>query len=215
MLDRSQWNEEYSRRFSRHENELRSLYGELYSDIGAWEYFVSVLKKAYDERPESLKELDRVREAKPGWYRGHELVGMLAYVKAFAGTLQGVRSKLDYVEEAGVNYLHLMPLLESPEGRSDGGYAVSNFRKVQPELGTMEDLAELAGDCHKRGISLCLDFVMNHTSEDHEWARRARAGEKEFRDRYFFFDDWNIPNQYAMAVSPIMMNWVTSAGVMD
>ncbi|MBQ5568693.1 MAG: amylosucrase [Oscillospiraceae bacterium] len=203
MLDRSQWNEEYSRRFSRHENELRSLYGELYSDIGAWEYFVSVLKKAYDERPESLKELDRVREAKPGWYRGHELVGMLAYVKAFAGTLQGVRSKLDYVEEAGVNYLHLMPLLESPEGRSDGGYAVSNFRKVQPELGTMEDLAELAGDCHKRGISLCLDFVMNHTSEDHEWARRARAGEKEFRDRYFFFDDWNIPNEYEKTVPQV------------
>ncbi|MBQ2158318.1 MAG: amylosucrase, partial [Oscillospiraceae bacterium] len=203
MLDRSQWNEEYSRRFSRHENELRSLYGELYSDIGAWEYFVSVLKKAYDERPESLKELDRVREAKPGWYRGHELVGMLAYVKAFAGTLQGVRSKLDYVEEAGVNYLHLMPLLESPEGRSDGGYAVSDFRKVQPELGTMDDLAELAGDCHKRGISLCLDFVMNHTSENHEWARRARAGEKEFRDRYFFFDDWNIPNQYEKTVPQV------------
>ncbi|MBQ3952059.1 MAG: amylosucrase, partial [Oscillospiraceae bacterium] len=203
MLDRSQWNEEYSRRFSRHENELRSLYGELYSDIGAWEYFVSVLKKAYDERPESLKELDRVREAKPGWYRGHELVGMLAYVKAFAGTLQGVRSKLDYVEEAGVNYLHLMPLLESPEGRSDGGYAVSDFRKVQPELGTMDDLAELAGDCHKRGISLCLDFVMNHTSEDHEWARRARAGEKEFRDRYFFFDDWNIPNEYEKTVPQV------------
>ena len=85
------------------------------------------------------------------------------------------REKLDYIEECGVDYLHLMPLLESPEGRSDGGYAVSDFRKVQPELGTMEDLSSLADDCHERNIVLCLDFVMNHTSEDHEWARRARA----------------------------------------
>ena len=76
------------------------------------------------------------------------------YVNAFAGTLNGVREKLDYIEECGVNYLHLMPLLESPEGRSDGGYAVSDFRKVQPELGTMEDLYALAAECHRRGMNL-------------------------------------------------------------
>jgi amylosucrase len=102
------------------------------------------------------------------------MLGMLMYVNAFAKTIKGVRSHLDYIEECGVNYLHLMPLLESPEGRSDGGYAVSDFRKVDPKLGTMKDLSALAKECHKRGISLCLDFVMNHTSEDHEWAVRAR-----------------------------------------
>ena len=90
------------------------------------------------------------------------------YVDAFAGNLKGVKEKLDYVQESNVNYLHLMPLLESPEGKSDGGYAVSDFRKVQPELGTMEDLESLADECRKKGISLCMDFVMNHTSEEHE-----------------------------------------------
>ena len=93
--------------------------------------------------------------------------------------LRCVREHLDYLQETGVNYLHLMPLLQSPKDRSDGGYAVADFRTVQPELGTMEDLARLADDCHDRGMALCLDFVMNHTSEDHEWARRARAGEVE------------------------------------
>lgn len=85
------------------------------------------------------------------------------------------------MEECNVNYLHLMPLLASPKGKSDGGYAVADFRTVQPELGTMEDFSELTSKCHERGINICLDFVMNHTSEEHEWAKRARAGEKNTR----------------------------------
>ncbi|MBQ5508289.1 MAG: hypothetical protein IIT96_00850, partial [Muribaculaceae bacterium] len=96
-----------------------------------------------------------------------------------------------------------MPLLESPVGRSDGGYAVSDFRKVQPSLGTMEDLAALAADCHGRGVAVCLDFVMNHTSEDHEWARRAREGDKAFQDRYFFYDSWDIPNEFEKYVPQV------------
>ena len=191
------WEKEYSIRYRLHANELKWLYCELYhNDMGAYDYFTEMLYRMWLERPEKLKMMDRAREECPDWYKGHEMVGMLMYVKPFAGNLQGVRKKLDYIAECGVNYLHLMPLLESPEGRSDGGYAVSDFRKVQPELGTMEDLAELAADCHERGIALCLDFVMNHTSEDHEWARRARAGEEEFQHRYFFYDDWSIPNWY-------------------
>lgn len=114
-----------------------------------------------------------------------------------------MEGKLDYLQACGVNYLHLMPLLESPKGRSDGGYAVSNFRRVQPELGTMDDLEALAGDCHRRGISLCLDFVMNHTSEDHEWAKKARAGDPEYQARYFFYDTWDIPNEYEKHVPQV------------
>ena len=118
------------------------------------------------------------------------------YTEAFAGNLKGVEKRLPYIQECGVNYLHLMPLLDSPEGKSDGGYAVADFGKVRPDLGTMEDLAALTETCHKKGLSVCLDFVMNHTSEEHEWAKRARAGEKEFQDRYFFFDSFEIPGQY-------------------
>ncbi len=194
----------YAKRFACREQELKELFFQLYhNDEAAYASFADMLYRSFRERPAPLRELDRQREDNPAWYKGHDLVGMLMYVKAFAGTLRGVREKLDYVQESGVNYLHLMPLLESPEGRSDGGYAVSDFRKVQPELGTMEDLAALAGDAHERGIALCLDFVMNHTSEDHVWARRAKAGEREYQDRYFFFDDWEIPIRFERTVPQV------------
>ena len=219
-MNKSAWTPEFAARFARHEDELKWLYCELYhNDMRAYEYFVGMIERAYQDRPEALKALDRAREADPDWYRRRDLVGMLMYVNAFAGTLNGVREKLDYVEACGVNYLHLMPLLESPEGRSDGGYAVSDFRKVQPELGTMDDLAALASDCHDRGIAVCLDFVMNHTSEDHEWARRARAGEREYQQRYFFYDNWDIPNAYEQTVpqvfpttAPGNFSWCAEAG---
>ena len=197
-------NKEFTDRFRRHQDELKWLYCELYHcDEQAWNDFLDMLHRLWKERPEKLKIMDRTREACPDWYKGHDLTGMQMYADAFAGTLNGVRDRLDYILDCGVNYLHLMPLLESPEGRSDGGYAVSDFRKVQPELGTMEDLANLADACHERGIAVCLDFVMNHTSEDHEWARRAKAGEKEYQQRYFFYDDWTIPNAYEQTVPQV------------
>ena len=219
-MDRTQWDGEFARRFARHEDELRWLYLELYhGDVQAYDYFTGMLCRAWQARPERLRALDRERERDAGWYKRRDMVGMLMYVNAFAGTLNGVREKLDYIEECNVNYLHLMPLLESPEGRSDGGYAVSDFRRVQPELGTMADLAALAADCHDRNISLCLDFVMNHTSEDHEWARRARAGEKAYQDRYFFYDSWDIPNQFEQTMpqvfpttAPGNFTWCEAAG---
>ncbi len=203
-MDKTSWSQEFCNRFNRHEAELTRLYRELYhNDMAAFERFVDMLYEAYTARPEALKIMDRTREAHADWYKGHDMVGMLLYVDAFAGTLRGVREKLGYIEDCGVNYLHLMPLLESPKGRSDGGYAVSDFRKVQPELGTMEDLYALAMDCHERGINLCLDFVMNHTSEDHEWAKRARAGEKDYQNRYFFYEGWDIPNAYEQTVPQV------------
>ena len=103
------------------------------------------------------------------------------YVNSFAKTLSGLEGRLDYVQECNVNYLHLMPLLASPKGRSDGGYAVSDFRSVQPELGTMDEFSHLTSECHKRGISVCLDFVMNHTSEEHEWQSVPAPGKKNIR----------------------------------
>ncbi len=214
------WDQLFEARLRRHEDELRWLYMELYKgDWNAWNYFRAMLHRAFDERSEALRRIDAEREKDPVWYKNRDLLGMLMYVKAFAGNLKGVRAKLDYIQDCGVNYLHLMPLLASPAGRSDGGYAVADFRKVEPELGTMEDLAALAADCHERGIAVCLDFVMNHTSEDHEWARRARAGEKEYQDRYFFYDNWGVPLQFERTVpqvfpttAPGNFSWCQEAG---
>ena len=185
-------------------DELKWLYCDLYhSDMQAFDYFCGMLERSWTERKPSLRALDAKRLREPDWYRSNALLGMMMYTDAFAGDLRGVREKLPYIEECGVNYLHLMPLLESPKGRSDGGYAVSDFRRVQPELGTMEDLEALADTCRARGICLCLDFVMNHTSEDHVWARAAREGDPVARARYFFFDNWDIPNEYEKTVPQV------------
>ncbi|MCR5452337.1 MAG: alpha-amylase family protein [Lachnospiraceae bacterium] len=194
---------DYKKRFSEKIDELKWLYMELYNDQYAFDYFCSMLERLYTERTQTLREWDKKRTQNENWYHDNERLGMLMYVDNFAGTLNGVREHLDYINEVGVNYLHLMPLLASPEGRSDGGYAVSDFRTVDPRLGTMGDLANLSGECHNEGISICLDFVMNHTSEDHEWAVRAKNGEKEFQDRYFFFDNWDIPFRYEETVPQV------------
>ena len=190
----------YQERLNRHMDELKWLYCELYQDDPqVMEHLTQLLdglKGFYDARSTDLKASDFSREKDPRWYKRNDLTGMMMYVNSFAKTLSGLEDRLDYVQECNVNYLHLMPLLASPKGRSDGGYAVSDFRSVQPELGTMDEFSHLTSECHKRGISVCLDFVMNHTSEEHEWAKRARAGEKEYQDRYFFFDSYDIPALY-------------------
>ncbi len=212
--------EEYKKRFNEKVSELKWLYMELYhGDEQAFNYFCDMLENAYSQRPESLKEWDRKRSGNENWYHDNERLGMLMYVENFAKTLQGVREHLDYINETGVNYLHLMPLLESPEGRSDGGYAVSDFRTVEPKYGTIDELAQLSDECHEEGISVCLDFVMNHTSEDHEWAKRARQGDVEYQNRYFFYDNWDIPNKFEETVpqvfpqtSPGNFSWCGEAG---
>ena len=209
----------FFKRFEKYGEELNTIFLDFYRDEDALERFHEMLLRSWTERSDRLKRLDTSRLQDPDWYKKQDMLGMQMYVDAFAGNLNGVHSKLDYIQECGVNYLHLMPLLQSPKGRSDGGYAVADFRKIQPELGTMEDLAALTNDCHKRGISVCLDFVMNHTSEDHEWARRARAGEAEYQDRYFFYDDWTIPEEYEKKVpqvfpttAPGNFSWCEEAG---
>ena len=188
--------EQFNQRLSRHYDELKWLYCELYESMDAFGQLCGIMESYFTRRKESLVGLDEERLKNPDWYKGSELLGMMMYTGAFGKTLKGVRQKLDYIEECGVNCLHLMPLLQMPERDNDGGYAVSDYTKVDPRLGTMADLSRLADACHKRGICLCLDFVMNHTSMEHEWARRARAGEKEYQDRYFFFDNFDIPAEY-------------------
>ena len=195
---------EYRDELTKYYDELKWLYCELYENrMDAFEELCRIMYRCYQERKRPLKELDTLRKENPDWYKGNKLLGMMLYVDAFAGNLEGVRNKLDYIEECNVNYIHLMPLLDTPEERNDGGYAVSDFRRVKPQLGTMEELEQLADDCHGRGISLCLDFVMNHTSEEHEWAKRARQGEQEYQERYYFYDNYDIPAEFEKTVPQV------------
>ncbi|MDO4453012.1 MAG: alpha-amylase family protein [Eubacteriales bacterium] len=201
---KSQSEQYFEKRLGIFYDELKWLYMELYPDCGTqFENLLLLMREAYHVRRPNLKKLDEMRKENTQWYKANNLIGMMMYTDAFAGDLNGVKKKLDYIESCHVNYVHLMPLLASPEGKSDGGYAVADFRSVQPELGTMKDLEDLTDACHKRNICICLDFVMNHTSEEHEWAKRARQGEREYMDRYYFYDSYDVPSEFEKTVPQV------------
>ncbi|HET6563670.1 MAG TPA: alpha-amylase family protein [Marmoricola sp.] len=148
------------------------------------------------DRPSPLRVLDRVREVDPSWFLSEEMVGYVCYTDRFAGTLAGVAERLDYLEELGVRYLHLMPLLRPREGENDGGYAVVEYDEVDPRLGTMADLETLSARLHEREIALCVDLVLNHTAREHPWAVKAAAGDPSYRRFYRFFPDRTEPDAY-------------------
>lgn len=194
---------EYQKRFETHYDELKWLYMELYDDMTMFEELCQEMQCFYMERIEELKELDQKRIENAKWYRKNDMLGMMMYIDNFSKDLQGLQKKIEYIESCHVNYIHLMPFLDTPKGRSDGGYAVADFRKVRPDLGTMEELREVTKRCRKKDISVCMDFVMNHTSEDHAWAKRARNGEREYMDRYFFYENYDIPAQFEQTVPQV------------
>ncbi len=158
---------------------------------------------AYLARPEPLRLLDIQRQISPDWFQRETMIGYVCYTDLFAGTLQGVRDHLDYLVELGISYLHLMPLLKPRAGSNDGGYAVEDYRMVNPALGTMGDLAMLATELHAREMSLCVDLVLNHTAKEHEWAQRAMAGDPEYLDYYYTFDDRSMPDAYERTLREI------------
>jgi len=157
---------------------------------------VRVLAGRWAERSPELRLLDRRRAFQPDWFQDPEMVGYACYVDRFAGSLRGVEEHIGYLEELGVRYLHLMAVLRTRPGDNDGGYAVADYRSVEPALGTMDDLEHLCGLLRERGISVCIDLVLNHCAAEHEWAVRARAGEREFEERFWIFPNRRIPNRY-------------------
>ncbi len=182
---------------------LVGLYGGQYDFFYHLEEILNATARSWLVRPNRLKQLDAQREATPEWFQSQQMVGGMCYVDLFAGTLNGLRDRLPYFKKLGLTYLHLMPLFESPEGNSDGGYAVSSYRRINPRLGTIEELAELAHLFQEHGISLVLDFVFNHTSDEHEWARRAQTGNNEYERFYFLFPDRTMPDAYERTLREI------------
>jgi glycosidase len=175
---------------------LLELYGQHYDFFWHLERILAQAAQLWLDRPAELKALDAEREANPTWYHDQKMLGGVYYVDLLAGDLQTLRSKIPYFKELGLTYLHLMPLFKAPEGDSDGGYAVSDYRQVDPRLGTMDDLRQLATELRHEGISLVLDFVFNHTSDEHRWALAARAGDPEYQAYYYFFPDRTLPDAY-------------------
>ncbi len=164
---------------------------------------IQVIIKSYLERTEKLKERDLLKIEGEPWFLSNEITGMSLYVDRFFGNLETLSSNLDYFEKLGVNFLHLMPMFESPEKESDGGYAVSDFRKVDKRFGTMEELKHLQNKLRERNMYLMLDIVLNHTSDQHQWALKAKEGNADYQDFYYFYKDRSLPDQYDQTMPDI------------
>ena len=173
---------------------LAGLLWELYGDRPDFafqlEEILAQAFQAWELRPDYLKQRDRQRPPESGWFRSEKIVGAVCYVDRFAGTFLGMEQRIAYLAELGVNYLHLMPFFRSPPRENDGGYAVSSYRETDTALGSLADLEHLAQVLDREGICLVADFVFNHTADDHEWARRAKAGETAYQDYYRVFDEY-------------------------
>ncbi|MFP4061181.1 MAG: alpha-amylase family glycosyl hydrolase [Halochromatium sp.] len=198
-VDEVEWlgyRERLERHFPRLFKRLYGLYGGYYDFFYHLESIVASATEMWIARSPELKALDAMRGADPYWYQSNRMVGAMCYVDLFAGDLAGLRERIPYLTELGITYLHLMPVFRSPAGDNDGGYAVSSYREVDPELGTMQDLADLATELRHHGISLTLDFVFNHTSDEHEWARAALAGDRTHQGYYRLFPDRTLPDLY-------------------
>lgn len=175
---------------------LYNLYGTQYDFFYHLEQILSTAVGLFVARSSDLKALDAKREADPAWFQSEKMMGGVCYVDLFAGNLKGLRKHIPYFRDLGLTYLHLMPLFRTPEGNSDGGYAVSSYRDVHPSLGTMQELADLAAELRQHNISLVVDFVFNHTSDEHEWALKALKGDETFQNYYFMFPDRTMPDRY-------------------
>jgi glycosidase len=190
----------FSTRLQKHFPQLFKLYFDIYHE--QYDFFFHLedllisLASAWFARPADLRELDNAREENPLWFQSNQMLGGVCYVDLFAGDLKGVKSKIPYFKELGITYLHLMPLFKAPESENDGGYAVSSYREVHPPLGTMKQLASLARELRQAGISLVVDLVFNHTSDEHIWAERAKAGDEDFMDFYRIFSTREMPDRY-------------------
>jgi len=164
---------------------------------------VETMATRYLLRDDELQQLDVQREQDHNWFLSQEWVGMALYPEGFAGNINGLKERLSYLQELGINMVHVMPILKCPEEASDGGYAVSDFRDTDHRIGTLDDIRELAASMRQRNMLLTLDVVLNHTSNQHQWAQKARSGEEKFQDYYYTFENREIPDMFEESMPEI------------
>ena len=192
--------EVFKTRLGKNFPKLFPLYLRLYEEQGDFnshlEDLIIRIAQSWIERPEDLKVFDETREVDPYWYQSNQQLGGVCYVDLFAGNLNNLRTKIPYFKELGLTFLHLMPIYHSPESENDGGYAVSSYREFEPEIGDIKDLIQLARELRKAKISLVLDFIFNHTSDEHGWALNALKGDRDFQKYYRMYPDRKMPDAF-------------------
>lgn len=185
--------------------QLRNAYFDLYGYLGGNEETFSsllgVINNKINERARELKELD-MREH--DWFMNQDMVGMMLYVDLFSDNLRNITTKIPYLKELGITYVHLMPLLKPRDGENDGGYAVEDYRDIDPNLGTLEDFIYVVDAFRHAGIAVCIDYVLNHTADTHEWAKKALAGDRKYQDMYMMYDNRELPDVYDRFVPEVL-----------
>jgi amylosucrase len=197
----------FTLRWQRSERDLLSSFRRLYGENPKTEARLkALLAKHWKSRPAALKALDLARDISPDWFLSETMVGYVFYVDRFAGNLKGVLDHLDYLEELGVTYVHFMPCLKPRSGPNDGGYSVMDYGAIDPRLGTMADFEAVTAALRARGMSVCIDLVLNHTAKEHAWAERAKAGEQKFQNYYWMFDTNDVPQEFERTLVEIFPN---------
>jgi amylosucrase len=166
----------------------------------------ALLEKHWLARPAELKALDLKRDLEPEWFLSEKMIGYVFYVDRFAGDFKGVLKHIDYLKSLGVTYVHFMPCLKPRPGNSDGGYSVMDYRAINPALGTMADFEKVATALRHEGMSVTVDLVLNHTAKEHEWAEKAKKGQKKYQDYYLMFDNEEAPLTYEKTLVEIFPN---------
>jgi amylosucrase len=214
--------ETFGLRLDRYWPDLVSAVAELHPDTEVASALLTRLAQAaataYAERPADLHLLDERRLLTPDWLQQPGMFGYACYADRFAGDLKGVAKHLDHLEELGVTYLHLMPLLEPRQGDNDGGYAVRDYRSVRSDLGTTDDLRELATTLRAQGISLVMDLVLNHVAREHDWAVRARADDADsprYRDYFHVFPDRDEPDRFERTLPEVFPDFAPGSFTWD
>lgn len=175
---------------------LEALYASHPLFDGLKDRLTASLRRGWKDRPAALKRLDLQRDLEPDWFLRPRMAGYVFYLDRFAGTFKDLLQRLDYLEDLGITYVHVMPCLKPRPGDSDGGYSVMDYRQINPDLGTMADLEALTEALRARGMSLCIDLVLNHTAKEHAWAQAAARGDARYQDYYLMFDNPTLPRAY-------------------
>lgn len=194
-------------RFMANISAIQELYNALYGGHAygkeSFDRLIRTITAAYTERSSALKAADAHKMEQGHWFLSNTIAGMSLYVDRFCGNLANLAGKLDYFEQLGVNFLHLMPVFQSPEGESDGGYAVSDFRKVDERFGSLDDLLQLQEKMHAAGMYLMVDIVLNHTSHHHDWAVKARQGDAWYQEYFYMYDDRRMPDLFEQSMPEV------------
>ena len=129
------------------------------------------------------------------------------------GDINGIREKLDYLKELGIDVIWLSPVYKSPN--DDNGYDISDYYDIMDEFGTMEDMDNLLKEANERGIKILMDLVVNHTSDEHKWFIEAKKSkDNEYRDYYIWRDsvDGNEPNDLGSTFSGSVWQYDETTG---